>query len=263
MIEGPRPLTFPNASSLPIAVLIPLVLAFEIFLLQVGHYFTKVLLTPPSLALVASVVRSGEQGFHPSLQQIHSQRIWQYTDKGTTHSYIRVYERLFASKRLTARRVVEIGILGGGSILLWHEYFPNAMIYGLDITPTCPPALAPLARSSPRVKLLIGQNAYSGVNVERNFVNRSIGFDIFVDDGPHTLDSMKEAIKQYLPLLNPGGIFVIEDLQSMDWPKKLRELVPASDLPYVYVLDLKDNKGRYDDIMFIIDREVRHVNLVS
>jgi hypothetical protein len=74
---------------------------------------------------------------------------------------------------------------------------------------------------------------------------------------------MKEAIKQYLPLLNPGGIFVIEDVQSMDWTNELRALVPASDLPYVYVLDLKGNKGRYDDIMFIVDREVRHENLVS
>jgi hypothetical protein len=163
--------------------------------------------------------------------------------------------------RLTARTVVEIGIDEGGSILLWHEYFPNAMIYALDIAPTCPPALAPLARSSPRLKLHLGEDAYEAANVYRNFGNTSIRFDIILDDGPHSFVSMQLAIEQFLPLLNPRGIFVIEDVQAVNWTRELRELVPASDLPYVYVLDLQENTGTYDDILFIIDREVKHENL--
>jgi hypothetical protein len=59
----------------------------------------------------------------------------------------------------------------------------------------------------------------------------------------------------YLPLLTHDGIFVIEDVQSTAWATELRDLVPAPDLPYVYVVDLRTNKGRRDDIMFIIDRD--------
>jgi hypothetical protein len=49
----------------------------------------------------------GDHGMR-SLQNIHSRSFWQWTDKGTTHSYVRTYERLLASKRCTARNVIEI-----------------------------------------------------------------------------------------------------------------------------------------------------------
>ena len=57
------------------------------------------------------------------------------TDKNTTHSYIPLYEKLLSNKRLTAKNVLEIGVNEGGSIKLWHDYFTNATIYGLDIIP--------------------------------------------------------------------------------------------------------------------------------
>ena len=63
------------------------------------------------------------------------------TDKNTTHSYLEVYEMLFKKKQNTAKNILEIGIQSGGSIQLWHDYFKNATIYGLDIQRvknTCP-----------------------------------------------------------------------------------------------------------------------------
>ena len=55
------------------------------------------------------------------------------TDKNTIHSYLETYEKLLQSKKYTAKNVLEIGIYMGGSIKLWHDYFVNARIYGLDI----------------------------------------------------------------------------------------------------------------------------------
>jgi hypothetical protein len=191
----------------------------------------------------------------PTLSSIHANEVWKTTDKGTGHSYIRVYERLFASKRLTARNVLEIGVFRGGSILLWHAYYPNATIYGCDITANVPDVLQGLV-DSPRMKLFLGEDAYALENVRKNFYLPGITLDVIVDDGPHTLESMKYAVKYYLPLLSERGIFVIEDIQSLDWTRALRELVPAEDRKYVYVLDLRQNQGRYDDIQFIVDKEV-------
>ena len=54
------------------------------------------------------------------------------TDKNTVHSYLPLYEKLLINKKETAKNVLEIGILNGGSIKLWSDYFINADVYGLD-----------------------------------------------------------------------------------------------------------------------------------
>jgi hypothetical protein len=146
---------------------------------------------------------------------------------------------------------------------MWHEYYTNATICGLDISKPCPAPLQPVANTSQRVVLYMGEDAYNPGNVYKNFIQKEIAIDVFVDDGPHSLKSMKDAIQYYLPLLAHDGIFVIEDVQSTGWATELRELVPAPDLPYVYVVDLRTNKGRGDDIMFIIDREIVFEKLIK
>jgi hypothetical protein len=62
------------------------------------------------------------------------------TDKNTVHSYLNLYQEIFDKKRTTAKNVLEIGIgvptpdiTDGGSIKLWHDFFTNATVYGLDI----------------------------------------------------------------------------------------------------------------------------------
>lgn len=40
------------------------------------------------------------------------------TDKDTVHSYVDIYERIFARLRASAREVLEVGVLRGGSIAL-------------------------------------------------------------------------------------------------------------------------------------------------
>ena len=40
-----------------------------------------------------------------------------------------MYENFFSDIRDTALNVLEIGVCDGGSIKLWHDYFPNAQIY--------------------------------------------------------------------------------------------------------------------------------------
>ena len=63
-----------------------------------------------------------------------------YTDKGTAHSYLPLYETLLKPIKDTAKNVLEVGIgdfgpKNGGSLLLWKTYFTEATIYGIDILP--------------------------------------------------------------------------------------------------------------------------------
>jgi spermidine synthase len=78
-------------------------------------------------------------------------------------------------------------------------------------------------------------------------------FDIVVDDGPHTIDSMVTFIKLYSQLLKEDGILVVEDVQSMDWIKTLHDATPDALKPYIEVYDRRTVKGRYDDILFVIN----------
>ena len=54
------------------------------------------------------------------------------TDKNKTHAYLPLYENLLRKKE-TAQNILEIGILYGGSIKLWSDYFVNANKYELDL----------------------------------------------------------------------------------------------------------------------------------
>lgn len=166
------------------------------------------------------------------------------TDKHTVHSYLEVYEALFSPIRDTASHVLEIGICDGGSIKLWNDYFTKAKIHGIDVQ-------MPLGwlRAYPRVRMY-EQDAYS--DVARSFF--PFPLDVIIDDGPHTLESMKHTATHYTPLLSPQGILVIEDIQSPGWIPHIVACFPEADRRLVQVYDRRHVKGRYDDIMIVLNR---------
>ena len=181
------------------------------------------------------------------------------TDKNTVHSYIEAYEALFASKRETATRVLEIGIgpymPNGGSMLMWAGYFPNAKVHAVDIIPIG--SVHPLLIPHPRIYLHTQNDAYDRRFFTNTFLSKGEKFDILVDDGPHTIESMVTFITMYSEVLKDDGIMVVEDVQSMDWIPRLREATPDHLKPYIEVLDRRSVKGRYDDILFVINRSKR------
>lgn len=75
-----------------------------------------------------------------------------------------------------------------------------------------------------------------------------------LDDGPHSLESMKQFIKLYSQVMSDDGILIIEDVQSIDWIDTLINEVPAHLKQFIKIYDLRKNKNRYDDIVFTIDK---------
>ena len=56
------------------------------------------------------------------------------TDKGSSqHLYTEVYEYFFYPIKYKAHKICEIGILDGSSLKMFRDYFPKAVIYGIDI----------------------------------------------------------------------------------------------------------------------------------
>jgi cephalosporin hydroxylase len=174
------------------------------------------------------------------------------TDKNTVHSYLPLYQQVLKNKRYTAKNVLEIGICLGGSIKLWHDFFPSATVYGLDIMHIN--NVWPLLTTKERIKLYTSIDAYDYDFFKANFLDKNIKCDFIIDDGPHTLESMKQFIRFYSQLLTEDGILIIEDVQSYDWVDELTKEVPPHLTKHVVVCDLRPIKNRYDDIVFIIDR---------
>jgi len=174
------------------------------------------------------------------------------TDKNTLHSYLPLYQKLLVSKKNTAKNVLEIGILNGGSIKLWNDFFKNANVYGLDIMDIND--VWESIKNKEKIILYTSTDAYDNVFFTTNFLNKNIKFDFMLDDGPHTLETMKEFIKLYSQIMTDDGILIIEDVQSLDWVDILKTEVPEHLKKFVKVYDLRRNKNRYDDIVFTIDK---------
>jgi FkbM family methyltransferase len=128
---------------------------------------------------------------------------------------------------------------------LWNDYFVNANIYGFDVD-DAPEFLKDLAR----VKCF-KMDAYSDESINY-FLQNGIKLDFAIDDGPHTFESMVYFIKNYIQLLSSDGMLIVEDVQDITWCDAFKTLVPDGFAYEVY--DLRQNKNRWDDILFVVKR---------
>ena len=176
------------------------------------------------------------------------------TDKNTTHSYLDLYQTLLINKKESAKNVLEIGIFNGGSIKLWNDFFVNAQVYALDIININD--VWDAIKNNNKITLYTSTDAYNEEIFKTHFLDKNLKMDFMLDDGPHTLESMKQFIKLYSQIMTDDGILIIEDVQSWDWIEILKNEVPEDLKKYIKVYDLRPNKNRYDDIVFTIDKTI-------
>lgn len=120
----------------------------------------------------------------------------------TFHFCKDIYPRHFEELRNKKFNLLEMGILGGGSLRMWRDYFPNANIYGLDIKES-------KCFAEERIKCFHGnQNDLSLLKR----ITDEIEFDIIIDDAGHDPKAIKVSFDFLFPLLKEKGIYVVEDL---------------------------------------------------
>jgi SAM-dependent methyltransferase len=121
--------------------------------------------------------------------------------------YLAIYE--VELQRFIARaspvRMLEIGVQNGGSLELWAKYLPaGSSIVGMDIDEKC--ADIPFGDN---VRVVIGDAS------DRAVLDRLLGdqrFDVIVDDGSHRSQDVIATFCACFPRLEPGGIYIVEDL---------------------------------------------------
>ena len=170
------------------------------------------------------------------------------TDKSVTHKYTEIYARLLSKYRVLPQiNFLEIGVLYGGSAALWSNYLPNAELIFMDNIKRIQPKALTLIDHD-RTSFYWG-DAYAEAAVD--WTKHMVGMlDFAIDDGPHTLESMTQFLRLYLPLMNPGGTMVIEDVTDYSWFELLEKHVPSHCT--VERWDISKETGRWDDRMFIV-----------
>lgn len=122
-------------------------------------------------------------------------------------TYFNVYDHLFASYKNKKIIFVEIGVLDGGSLFMWRDFFgPKARIIGIDI--------------NPNVKIFekYGFEILIGNQEDKEFWNKfkkKIGkIDILLDDGGHTYRQQIVTVESMVDNIKDGGIIVVEDTHT-------------------------------------------------
>lgn len=158
------------------------------------------------------------------------------TDKAIPeHNFTEFYDEEFNLITDNIQTVLEIGIAYGSSLRMWQEYFPNAMIHGIDIDP----------------KTMINENRIISHNLnEIDFqtfdeVFKNTKFDIIIDDGSHIISHQKAMFLHYIKYLTPNGYYILEDLHTsfmngyIDDDITTYEFLKSIDKEKYDILDLK------------------------
>lgn len=163
-----------------------------------------------------------------------------HTDK-IVNNYLPTYDPFFAEYVDREINLLEIGILDGGSLLLWRDYFPKGHIFGIDLN--VPPQLA----GEERIKL------FRGSQTDTSFLsdvasNAPGGFDIIIDDASHIGSFTKVAFWHLFENhLKPGGLYVIEDWGTGYFEKNWRgALYQPRDKLRNLILKLAERLGAWD-----------------
>lgn len=125
------------------------------------------------------------------------------TDKSSrSHWYTRFYERMFGGIRENVESLLELGVGGGPSIRMWKDYFPNALIYGVDQNHV-------VGDFGGRVKLYECEQTDREA-LEAHFTG--VQLEIIIDDCSHDQKKTVASMKILYPLLSDNGWYVIEDM---------------------------------------------------
>ncbi len=142
------------------------------------------------------------------------------SDKGSVkHRYTELYHMLLSPLRQRPITFLEMGLLIGGpehgvsadretrdlpSIRMWLEFLPEAQVIGLDVSDFS-------WFTHPRFRFL-----RCDMDLRENLaeVAGSIAaLDVVIDDASHASHHQQFGFLELFPRLNPGGLYIIEDLR--------------------------------------------------
>jgi hypothetical protein len=143
------------------------------------------------------------------------------------HNYTPFYYEFLKDKKI--KKIFEIGVgdaeemawaqvpnyQTGASLKMWRDFFPEALVYGMDIKPNC-------VFEEGRIKTFLGDHNRRG-DLENIVSQVGSDIDLFIEDGSHRPDDQVFVCRTLMPLLKRDVIYVIEDVGHPEITERLSE----------------------------------------
>ena len=125
------------------------------------------------------------------------------------HGYAKIYENVFADLKNASINILELGSFYGNAAAAFYFYFDKAYIYSGDVYPDL------FKYKSNRIKNFYVDSS-SRNSLINNLLSNKNNFDIIIEDASHMLKDQILSLFMLFPLLNSGGLFIVEEL---DFPE--------------------------------------------
>jgi hypothetical protein len=164
-------------------------------------------------------------------------RLWeglQAAPAGDAHCLYLYKDRRFLSAlavaidRIAPTRMVEIGVLAGGSTIYWAERYQIQRLAAFEISPQAPLLTQYIARHglTDRIRVHFGTRQ-DDIPAILNAIGLDFGgeqIDAVVDDASHQYAETRTTLETLLPFVRDGGVYVIEDWawgHHKNWPPQM------------------------------------------
>ena len=163
------------------------------------------------------------------------------TDK-YQHGYTKIYNEFLKDRRNESVSIFEIGVYMGNSIKMWHDYFINGRIFGIDNSRLLPGSGMQISHSNENPleddkRLLEGHtvNEFNFGWLENSRIKCKVSdqrsesqlkdamdyfecdqFDLILDDGQHYQEHQQKSLGILFKNVKPGGYYIIEDVSHID-----------------------------------------------
>lgn len=181
------------------------------------------------------------------------------TDYRHCHPYTLFYDGLFRSQKDTQLKIAELGILDGGSILMWKEYFKNAEIYGFENSEHL---MNTFKQKYNNERITLSDiDVTNKISIITAFSKLNVLYDIIVEDTTHQFEDQIRVIENCYQYLKPGGILIIEDIfksyNELDYIERLKPILHHFQNYYFVELDHinRNSTGWNNDKLFILVKQ--------
>ena len=119
-------------------------------------------------------------------------------------NYFAIYDELLESFRGREFTFVEIGVLHGGSLFMWRDYFGGSVrIIGVDLSSEA------LKFEEFGFEIFVGDQA--DPSFWADFFSQVGPVDVVLDDGGHTNRQQIVTLQSTIPNIRDGGLLIVED----------------------------------------------------
>jgi SAM-dependent methyltransferase len=163
-------------------------------------------------------------------------------------------EYIKLSLELKPKRILELGIAQGGSVVCFQKLFKPERLVAIELDPDLPVLRDYIAhnklqdRVRPFFEVNQGDRKRLLEIVDGEFPGQEL--DLVIDDASHRLTETRTSFNVLFPRLRPGGVFVIEDWGWEHWPgtwqtdaNRFHGSLPLTNLIFELVMTAASDSG--------------------